>query len=451
MEDALSEVEIAYEKLTSFPPDLNLYSNIFLCLGIYTENHVLSSSEGQVLADYLENGGNLYMEGGDTWFWDDQTAVHAMFNIFATADGNSDMSQVTGQTGTFTEEMTFNYSGDNSYMDHIEPISPAIMIFENQPTAYGTGIAHDAGSYRTIGTSHEFGGLDDATSPSTKAELMAAYLDFLGISMSLQALFISNTNDACIEENIEFYDQSTGGAISWEWTFEGGTPTTSNEENPIVIYSTVGTFDVTLVVSDGDETSTILLEDYIDISAAPEQAATPIGEDEICTNFMLMTEYITNGTSAADSYVWEISPTEAGTITGTGTMGTVEWIQNWEGTATIKVKGINDCGEGEFSGEFTVMCSICTGISENTEKASIEVYPNPNNGNFTIRLHQETLGSVNLKIFSALNELVFEERDLSVENDYSKTINLSKYSSGIYYLQITGENTNWVKKIIIQN
>ncbi len=36
MEDALSEVEVAYEILTSFPNDLNLYSTIFACLGIYS-------------------------------------------------------------------------------------------------------------------------------------------------------------------------------------------------------------------------------------------------------------------------------------------------------------------------------------------------------------------------------------------------------------------------------
>ncbi len=451
MEDAISEVEIAYEKLTSFPPDLNLYSNIFLCLGIYSDNHVLTSSEGQILTEYLENGGNLYMEGGDTWYYDNQTAVHAMFNINPTADGSGNMGQVVGQSGTFTEGMSFNYSGENSYMDHIDPVSPAVMILENQSPNYGTGVAYDEGSYRTIGTSHEFGGLDDDVSPSTKTELMEAYLDFLGISMSIQALFSSNTSDACTDESIEFYDQSTGGAVSWEWTFEGGTPSTSTDQNPVVVYSSTGVFDVTLEVSDGSETSSITLEEYITISETPEQAATPVGDDEICTNFMLETDYTTDGIATAESYVWEVLPVEAGSISGTGMTGTVEWVQNWEGSATIKVKGINDCGDGDFSEEFSVMCSICTGINEISENANIQVYPNPNNGNFTIKLELEEKEAINFKIFSALNKVVFEEKSLAIESDYSKTINLSMFASGIYYLQITGENTSLVKKIIIQN
>ncbi|MCD4683208.1 MAG: hypothetical protein K8R86_08000, partial [Bacteroidales bacterium] len=68
METCLEDMDVAFETLTSFPADLNLYSTIFTCLGIYSSNHVLSSGEGQSLADYLNNGGSLYMEGGDTWY-----------------------------------------------------------------------------------------------------------------------------------------------------------------------------------------------------------------------------------------------------------------------------------------------------------------------------------------------------------------------------------------------
>ncbi len=208
---------------------------------------MLSSSEGQELADYLNNGGNLYMEGGDTWYYDNQTPVHGMFNINGTSDGSSDLGTILGQTGTITEGMSFNYSGDNSWIDHIEPISPAEMIFENQSPNYGTAVAYDEGSYRTIGASHEFGGLDDGSSPSTKEELMST-LSWISweLPQTFQAAFASNTTNTCIEEVIEYYDMSSGGAISWEWEFEGGSPATSTNQNPMVAYFSSGTFDVTL-------------------------------------------------------------------------------------------------------------------------------------------------------------------------------------------------------------
>ncbi|MCB0805531.1 MAG: hypothetical protein KDC05_07000 [Bacteroidales bacterium] len=182
METAMISLGVSYDLVTSIPADMNLYSSVFVCLGIYSNNHILSTAESTLLVDYLNNGGQLYMEGGDTWYYDSQTAVHGMFNINATGDGTSDMATVQGQAGTITAGMSFSYSGENNYMDHIDPISPAFSILKNSSPVYGTAVAYDAGTYKTIGASHEFGGLDDGTFPSTKEELMNQYLTFFGIT-----------------------------------------------------------------------------------------------------------------------------------------------------------------------------------------------------------------------------------------------------------------------------
>jgi subtilisin family serine protease len=182
MQTALALLDVAYDISTSLPPDLNIYSSVFVCLGIYPNNTVLSASQGTTLANYLNNGGQIYMEGGDTWFYDPSTPVHGMFGISGIADGYADMSTVLGQAGTFTNGMSFMYSGDNSWMDRIEANAPAYLILQNQSPSYGTGVANNPGTYRTIGTSHEFGGLTDGTFPSTREELMNQYLTFFGIT-----------------------------------------------------------------------------------------------------------------------------------------------------------------------------------------------------------------------------------------------------------------------------
>jgi hypothetical protein len=164
------------------PEDLNLYASIFICLGTYPDNHVLTDPEGLLLAGYLENGGNIYMEGADTWYYDQvwsSNPLHPMFNISGIADGTSDLSTQYGQTGSIAEEMVYPFSGENSYIDHIEPIPPAMMMFMNSQPVYGTAVSYDAGSYRTIGMSFEFGGLTDAD--HNKDDLMIRFLDFFGI------------------------------------------------------------------------------------------------------------------------------------------------------------------------------------------------------------------------------------------------------------------------------
>lgn len=154
---------------------------VFVCLGIYDNNHVLSLEEGTKLKNYLDSGGNLYMEGGDTWYYDPQTPVHPYFEINATSDGSADLFFVNGEAGTPYQNMQFAYNGENNWMDHIEPTSLSQRILYNMSTQTGVAVAYDAGSYKTVGTSFELGGLVDATPPSTKTDLVKNILTFFGI------------------------------------------------------------------------------------------------------------------------------------------------------------------------------------------------------------------------------------------------------------------------------
>lgn len=186
MKQTLDDLGINSEYISSLTTNLNLnlYSSVFVCLGVYWYNHVLSQDEGTRLAGYLNTGGKLYMEGSDTWAYNEATPVHDMFSIYGSADGSSDLGIMYGQSGTPVEGMIFMYSGENSYIDHLEALSPAQLLFVNQNPAYGCAVAYDAGTYRTIGTSFEFGGLADGDAPSTKADLMTAYLTFFGIQQA---------------------------------------------------------------------------------------------------------------------------------------------------------------------------------------------------------------------------------------------------------------------------
>ena len=52
----------------------------------------------------------------------------------------------------------------------------------------------------------------------------------------LNANFIANPIELCEQEETQFTDQSTGDVISWEWSFPGGYPDGSVEQNPIIWY-----------------------------------------------------------------------------------------------------------------------------------------------------------------------------------------------------------------------
>lgn len=50
---------------------------------------------------------------------------------------------------------------------------------------------------------------------------------------------------------VHFQDASEGNPVSWSWEFEGGTPSVSTEQNPVVVYESAGTYRVKLTVGDG--------------------------------------------------------------------------------------------------------------------------------------------------------------------------------------------------------
>jgi PKD repeat protein len=81
----------------------------------------------------------------------------------------------------------------------------------------------------------------------------------------LTASFTSDITSVCKDGAVNFTDQTLGAPTSWEWSFPGGTPSTSTQQSPTVTYDTQGTYDVTLIVSDGTNTDTITETDYITV------------------------------------------------------------------------------------------------------------------------------------------------------------------------------------------
>lgn len=76
----------------------------------------------------------------------------------------------------------------------------------------------------------------------------------------------SSTTIACPNTQVQFFGNSTAGSgFSYKWYFTGGNIDTSTLQNPQVTYTTVGTYDVSLVVKNANGTDSITLKNYINI------------------------------------------------------------------------------------------------------------------------------------------------------------------------------------------
>ncbi len=225
------------------------------------------------------------------------------------------------------------------------------------PDENGTPVSFTSGNTQDVNLTFTF----DNTWVDTNCELIAWIQDddnkYVLHSTSVMlpdleadvanANFTANNTVTCEGETIEYSDLSTGAITEWNWTFEGGDPPTSTAQNPVVTYQTQGTYDVTLYVSDGTTNSTMTETDMIETIVPPVQPNTPVGETSVCANTTQI--YTTDAVAWADSYTWQVSPADAGTISGDGIEGTFVSDGSWTGVYTITVRADNSCGDGTWS------------------------------------------------------------------------------------------------------
>jgi hypothetical protein len=201
---------------------------VFVLLGMYPNNDVIDSSNAQPLLDYMGSGGNLYMEGGDMWYYDPQFQgaydFGPAFGISAIADGTGDLSQVVGQG--FLEGFEWSYSGENNWIDQIDPANDdAFTVFRNDEIGYNCGVAHDPGSYRTVGSSFEIAGLGDN---SSLEDALEGIIDFFEIGSvyteTIEVPYIEGWNIVGLPVSIDntyyqsLFPNAEGGTL---YTFDG--------------------------------------------------------------------------------------------------------------------------------------------------------------------------------------------------------------------------------------
>jgi PKD repeat protein len=218
---------------------------------------------------------------------------------------------------------------------------------------------------------------------------------------------------------------SVGDITSWLWTFEGGDPGTSTEENPSVFYNSVGSWDVTLNVN-GEEGDTFTVENYIDIFEIPDVTQEPF--DVACV-FWVPFE-LTGGMP------------EGGEYSGDGvTDGMFNPSTAGLGDHTITYTYISDDGCENFAEE-NLYVDACTGIDE-TNEAAVQIYPNPTVDVVNI-LSKSTMVSISIHNFKG--QLM--ERTKLNKNSYK--INTSSYPSGVYSIKIETEDNINNKQLIIK-
>jgi PKD repeat protein len=86
--------------------------------------------------------------------------------------------------------------------------------------------------------------------------------------------FMVSDTTSCEGYSLNFQDLSSGPPTSWQWSFPGGNPETSDVKNPQgIVYSTAGDYDVSLTVTNQVGTDTRIKTSYISVAIVPPAPA----------------------------------------------------------------------------------------------------------------------------------------------------------------------------------
>lgn len=121
------------------------------------------------------------------------------------------------------------------------------------------------------------------------------------------AAFSSDQTEVPVDCGVDFFDNSSGEPISWEWTFDGGTPSTSTEQNPTdIIYDDEGSFTVSLTVENSAGSNNIEIEDYITVGEFEPEVEFEADKVSFCTSSVVTLSDMS--TACPDSWVWLFDP-----------------------------------------------------------------------------------------------------------------------------------------------
>jgi PKD repeat protein len=326
-----------------------------------------------------------------------------------------------------------------------------------------------------------FGEVEDYTLSLSGLEPQAPVADFSG-----------NPTTVVVGNSVQFTDLSLNNPTSWSWTFNDGTPSTSTSQNPLITYNLVGTFSVSLTVTNSEGSNTKTVNGYITVvqagiyceshstsNAVEWISEVAIGSFSNQTGATLYSDFtgLTVNLVPGSAYSVTLAPHTIsqrnfwriwidfdmdGDFEDSGEQ--VFAVNNKKGIATgtitipLTASGSTRMRITEKTGGSPTSCEVFTNgevedyavsftsgpvVATRQSELGIELFPNPANDRLNIVLSGNA-ENVNIKVYNAFGQIL---DNFNITSDRT-SINLTTYPHGIYYIGADDGIQTALKKFI---
>jgi PKD repeat protein len=236
-------------------------------------------------------------------------------------------------------------------------------------------------------------------------------------------------NSICTGDTVYFQNTSLGDAGTVLWSFDGGTPATSTQNNPVVVYNGTGSFNSNLIVTNSVGIDSMEQQNSIVVNETP--TINSVNNQTICLDASL-TSIVFSGSNLGTNYTWSnTNPSIGLAASGIGTINS--FLTQAAGVAIITVTpSLGNCTG--IASNFTITVEDCASLAENSNSNELIIYPNPTNGFCVLTCESNLIGQV-LTIYDVDGKVVYTD----VISTKEKLINMNNIAAGIYYLSIQNQ------------
>lgn len=348
--------------------------------------------------------------------------------------------------GNWAPVDTFGLNFQRAYAIYpgILPLCPANQIDPNSVTITPTGCGISSGeiSLSTLTPGNYSFVWDNGATGDHITALAAGNYTVTVTNLDLQcsevATYSINSATGPVIDNIIVVDANCYGENGTvEVEISGGSPgytyAWSNGSSDPILEAQAGTYSVTIM----DANNCSVSEANITINSPSEIVVGTYASAISCSG-------CTDGMAAVTGITGGVAPY------------TISWSNGLSGdTITNLAAGTYQVVVEDASGCSVTIDVVVDPYSTSNEEAnildnSVEIFPNPSNGEFNVKLNLPYNGTVQIELIDITGKVVVNKSVKLIGTLINKPIDMSYHAAGNYMLKITAGNERYVKKVVIK-